>query len=215
VYTGPFSFCLAWNTAPGFTALVLEHRASYLKSTSSSCLRFMLFTCGLIRLGSCRLLYLLYNFQQRIIMLVFFLVLVWLMIPIIWDRCCRHLAHGKFLTSVMSFVMGAGEARPFSQPSTGWNSNYAGPTVILCTHHSLCLLLPRCHKFMLVQVVAVYSTSNKRCWKAWTIRIFSNFYMYIFIQAVQNYWLNSILHMYTLWMFLWMFWFQTDYDLFQ
>jgi hypothetical protein len=180
VCTGPFSFCLAWNAAPGFTDLMLEHHASYLKSTSSSCLRFMLFACGLTGLKSCRLLYLLYNFQQRIIMLVSFLVLVWLMTPITRGWCCRHLAHGKFLTSVISFVMDAGEARPFSQPSTGWNTNYLGTTtfytlflailkiwaVILCTHHSLCLLLPRCHKFILVQIIAVYSTSNKRGWKA-------------------------------------------------
>jgi hypothetical protein len=76
VCTGPFSFCLAWKTTPGFTALVLEHHASYLKSTSSSCLRFMLFACGLTTLKSTRLLYLLYKFQQHIIMLVFFFVLV-------------------------------------------------------------------------------------------------------------------------------------------
>jgi hypothetical protein len=54
-------------------------------------------------------------------MLVSFLVLVWLMTPITRGRCCRHLAHGTFLTSVMSFVMGRvvipGVRRPFGRPT--------------------------------------------------------------------------------------------------
>ena len=73
--------------------------------------------------GSYSLTYLLYNIMQHIIILVSFFVLVWLMTPITWYWCYRHLAHGRFLTMVMSFVMGAGEVRPFSQSSTSWNTN--------------------------------------------------------------------------------------------
>jgi hypothetical protein len=104
----------------------LVQRASFLKLTGSPCLRFLLCACELTGCGSYSLTYLLYNIMQCIIMLVSLFVLVWLMTPITRGRCCRHLVHGKFLTTVMSFVMDAGEARPFSQPSTGWNMNFWG-----------------------------------------------------------------------------------------
>ena len=120
--------------------------------------------------------FLICNLMQRIIMLIYVLVLVWLMTPITRGRCCRHLAHGKFLTSIMSFVMGAGEARPFSQPSTGWmtilSGNYnflhlvcwyylkLGWYSLFASFAFLCLLLPRTHKYLLVTVGALFSTGN-------------------------------------------------------
>jgi hypothetical protein len=36
-------------------------------------------------------------------------------------------------------------------------------------HHFLCLLLPRCYKFILIKVDALYSTGNTRGCKAWTV----------------------------------------------